>query len=227
MVEILGEQHFDVDSGEDPLNPESSINFQNRKKLIRIDVLGIPAKEISSGTGENLDKVLSRINSSIENKKEDKTVIKLVKKLWETSALNASLYESIYDGFLNSSQKEWVVGINKKKSELYGVPMFLKLLSSLSYLWDVEEFAPQKFIITNFDGEVLKAWEKSSKNLFDYEIKKYRLENIFFVNLRGDFYYFRYICPFSWSRGTTCILSRSFLCFCNFVFYRGFDIYIV
>lgn len=170
VVEILGEQHFDVDSGEDPLNPESSINFQNRKKLIRIDVLGIPAKEISSGTGENLDKVLSRINSSIENKKEDKTVIKLVKKLWETSALNASLYESIYDGFLNSSQKEWVVGINKKKSELYGVPMFLKLLSSLSYLWDVEEFAPQKFIITNFDGEVLKAWEKSSKNLFDYDL---------------------------------------------------------
>ena len=98
VVEILGEQHFDVDSGEDPLNPESSINFQNRKKLIRIDVLGIPAKEISSGTGENLDKVLSRINSSIENKRRQDN--QACKETLETSALNASLYESIYDGFL-------------------------------------------------------------------------------------------------------------------------------
>ena len=46
--------------------------------------------------------------------------------------------------------------------------MFLKLLSALSYLWNVDEFAPEKFIVTDFDGKIINAWQKSAEQLFDY-----------------------------------------------------------
>jgi len=167
-IEILGEQHFDLESNEDPTNPDSSKSFQSRRNLTKINMIGIPAKEISSGGGENLDKVVSYIQSSVENKRLDKTVTRLISKLWDVSALNASLYEAIYDGYLNSNQEEWIVGVNKNSINLHGVPMFLKLLSALSYLWNVDEFAPEKFIITDFDGNIISAWQKSAKQLFDY-----------------------------------------------------------
>ena len=167
-IEILGEQHFDVQAGEDSTNPDSSKSFQSRRNLTKINMIGIPAKEISSGGGENLDKVVSYIQSSVENKRLDKTVSRLISKLWEVSALNASLYEAIYDGYLNSNQEEWIVGVNKNSTNLHGVPMFLKLLSALSYLWNVDEFAPEKFIVTDFDGKIINAWQKSAEQLFDY-----------------------------------------------------------
>jgi len=167
-IEILGEQHFDVQAGEDSTNPDSSKSFQSRRNLTKINMIGIPAKEISSGGGENLDKVVSYIQSSVENKRLDKTVSRLISKLWEVSALNASLYEAIYDGYLNSNQEEWVVGVNKNSTNLHGVPMFLKLLSALSYLWNIDEFAPEKFIVTDFDGKIINAWQKSAEQLFDY-----------------------------------------------------------
>ena len=167
-IEILGEQHFDVQSGEDPTNPDSSKSFQSRRSLTKINMIGIPAKEISSGGGENLDKVVSYIQSSLENKRLDKTVSRLISKLWEVSALNASLYEAIYDGYFNSNQEDWIVGVNKNSTNLHGVPMFLKLLSALSYLWNVDEFAPEKFIVTDFDGKIINAWQKSAEQLFDY-----------------------------------------------------------
>ena len=167
-IEILGEQHFDVQSGEDPTNPESSKNFQSRRNLTKINMIGIPAKEISSGGGENLDKVVSYIQTSVENKRLDKTVSRLISKLWDVSALNASLYEAIYDGYLNSNQEDWIVGVNKNSTNLDGVPMFLKLLSALSYLWNVDDFAPEKFIVTDFDGNMISAWQKSAEQLFDY-----------------------------------------------------------
>ena len=131
-------------------------------------MIGIPAKEISSGGGENLDKVVSYIQSSVENKRLDKTVSRLISKLWEVSALNASLYEAIYDGYFNSNQEDWIVGVNKNSTNLHGVPMFLKLLSALSYLWNVDEFAPEKFFVTDFDGKIINAWQKSAEQLFDY-----------------------------------------------------------
>ena len=43
--------------------------------------------------------------------------------------------------------------------------MFLKLLSALSYLWNVDEFAvPEKFIVTDFDGKIINAWQNSVNN---------------------------------------------------------------
>ena len=172
IIEILGEQHFK--STENPNNPSTSSDFQERKDLLRYETIGIPAKETyENSKGESWEEAEKKVLENISEKEKDNNLQNILYKVWEISSLNSCLLEAILDGSLSISENEdWVIGVEKlTDGNLHGIKSFLDLLGAVAYIWDVDSIAPNSLTITDLDGINATTWMRSQDKLVDYEEK--------------------------------------------------------
>jgi superfamily II DNA helicase RecQ len=183
IIEILGEQHFDVAKGENIRKPETSSSFKKDEKNLEHEVLGIPAFEVREMKGENWDKVLEKMK--IPNDNADKKLVKLLKDLWSIGAVHSAIYE-LFQSEKFYEKKVWTILVDGNLQGLIGIKRLFDLIASITSLWQTTNMLPEQVFFINNKNEILEQLEMHSDNFGYVSSKSDKILKDYDISLKID-----------------------------------------